>query len=197
MQRYTLYHNATHCNTLRPTATHCGTLQHTATHCNTLQRKSDSFRSPCWHTLQHTATHCNTLQHAVRADSLRESNKVSFKRVTSSMHMCDITHRSPCMTCCPHMCDMPQASVDTAPHCNILQLSETHRNTHASGKSRHVLFLCVTLLYFDVWCGFISMWDECISMRDMSHDDGCFFNHSWRNNVVIAFATLSSDLQLC
>ena len=23
------------------------------------------------------------------------------------------------------------------------------------------------------------------------HDDDCFYNHSWRNNVVIAFGTLS------
>jgi len=25
-----------------------------------------------------------------------------------------------------------------------------------------------------------------------SHDDDCFYYHSWRNNVVIAFGTLSS-----
>jgi len=32
-----VFHTATHCNTLQHTATHCNTLQHTATHCNTLQ----------------------------------------------------------------------------------------------------------------------------------------------------------------
>ena len=26
------------------------------------------------------------------------------------------------------------------------------------------------------------------------HDDDCFYYHSWRNNVVIAFGTLSSFL---
>ena len=29
---------------------------------------------------------------------------------------------------------------------------------------------------------------------DNSHDDDCFYYHSWRNNVVIAFGTLSSFL---
>jgi len=29
---------------------------------------------------------------------------------------------------------------------------------------------------------------------DLCHDDDCFYYHSWRNNVVIAFGTLSSFL---
>jgi len=28
----------------------------------------------------------------------------------------------------------------------------------------------------------------------LSYDDDCFYYHSWRNNVVIAFGTLSSFL---
>ena len=43
---------------------------------------------------------------------------------------------------------------------------------------------------FDVWAGKASRsYDD-----GRVHDDDCFYYHSWRNNVVIAFGTLSSFL---
>jgi len=43
----------------------------------------------------------------------------------------------------------------------------------------------------EVWKDWISLKKELATLGD---DDGCFYYHSWRNNVVITFGALSSFL---
>jgi len=127
LQRATLQHTATYCNTLQRIATHYNTrvypivgrgqtgmtlsadlhhtaTQYTATHCNAIH---------C-NTLQHTATHCNTLQHiATRRNTLQRMCLFnSLEGAQRDVQGCDSSPR--CNT----------------PHCNTLQHTATHCNTH-------------------------------------------------------------------
>ena len=135
----------------------------------------------------------------------------------TSWIMCDHTHMSRLFVwhthvymCNPHtsriMCDNTHLSFylcDT--HTSCLHVWHIHFSynvwhTHVSFicvthtrleycVTRTCSFICVTRAFMFAWVRHTWCLVQCVT-----HDDDCFYYHSWKNNVVIAFETLSSFL---
>jgi len=151
------------------------------------------------HTLQHSLnTHCNTVQHKT-GDSERSYNlNKAWLRV-------ELTIPHTMKRCCEQQ--TLQHTLKT--HCNTLQHTatqmedcNTHCNTHcntccnAYGVAMKCCWVQSQRLVLMRFC----RCKESPDLTETTHalvqrdDDDCFFYHSWRHNVVIAFGTLSSFL---
>ena len=129
----------------------------------------------CIHTMQHSTTghiHIRTCQ--------------SFARLYHAS-WCDITHSCDAtrliQTLCRIVCESCRIVCESCRIINnathlipVIQLdSLTHTMRHDSTEHNHII-------------------DIRYREKLFRHDDDCCYYHSWRNNVVIAFGTLSSFL---